>query len=89
MGKLVAAMKTSERISRQKKANFTMGITGSGQRKKYEVITRQIKEILRNYLKDRPQKGTPEWDTFTLDTLKNLARLQKNTELPKPYTFDE
>ena len=90
MNKLVAAMKTSERISRQKKANYTMGIqSASGQRKKFQAITNQIQEILKRYLAERPEKGTPGWELETVATLKNLARLTKNFEMPKPYTFDD
>ena len=41
------------------------------------------------YQAERPEKVTPWWDLETVATLKNLARLTKNFEMPKPYTLDD
>ena len=90
LNNLTAAMKTSERMARQKKNNYEMGIkSASGQRKKFQMVTSQIQEILKMYLAERPEKGTPAWDTATLSVLRKLARLTKNHEVPKPFTFEE
>ena len=62
---------------------------GNVSSKKFPAITNQIQEILMRYQAERPEKGTPGWELETVATLKNLARLTKNFEMPKPYTFDD
>ena len=57
--------------------------------KRFQAITNQIQEILMRYQAERPEKVTPWWDLETVATLKNLARLTKNFEMPKPYTLDD